>query len=50
MAPFGGNRACRITGQMELARHGARTFWGLFTRTAAAIAAHAPRLACPAEA
>ena len=29
-----------ITGQMELARHGAHTFWGLLTRTAAAIAAH----------
>lgn len=24
-----------ITGQMELARHGAHTFWGLLTRTAA---------------
>lgn len=29
-----------ITGQMELARHGAHTFWGLLTRTAASIAAH----------
>lgn len=29
-----------ITGQMDLARHGARTFWGLLTRTAATIAAH----------
>ena len=29
-----------ITGQMELARHGAHTFWGPLTRTAAAIAAH----------
>jgi hypothetical protein len=29
-----------ITDQMELARHGARTFCGLFTRTAAIIAAH----------
>ena len=29
-----------ITDQMELARHGAHTFWGLLTRTAAAIAAH----------
>jgi hypothetical protein len=29
-----------ITGQMELARHGAHTFWGLLTRTAATIAAH----------
>jgi len=25
---------------MELARHGAHTFWGLLTRTAAVIAAH----------
>jgi len=29
-----------ITGQTELARHGARTFYGLLTRTAAVIAAH----------
>jgi hypothetical protein len=29
-----------ITDRMELARHGARTFWGLLTRTAATIAAH----------
>jgi hypothetical protein len=29
-----------ITDQMELARHGARTFQGLLTRTAATIAAH----------
>jgi hypothetical protein len=29
-----------ITEQMELARHGAHTFWGLLTRTAAIIAAH----------
>jgi Transposase DDE domain len=29
-----------ITDHMELARHGAHTFWGLLTRTAAAIAAH----------
>lgn len=29
-----------ITDQMELARHGARTFWGLLTRSAATIAAH----------
>jgi len=29
-----------ITDHMELARHGARTFWGLLTRTAATIAAH----------
>jgi Transposase DDE domain len=29
-----------ITDQMELARHGAHTFWGLLTRAAATIAAH----------
>jgi hypothetical protein len=29
-----------ITDQMELARHGAHTFWGLLTRTASIIAAH----------
>jgi hypothetical protein len=29
-----------ITDLMELARHGARSFWGLLTRTAATIAAH----------
>jgi hypothetical protein len=29
-----------ITDRMELARHGANTFWGLLTRTAATIAAH----------
>lgn len=29
-----------ITDQMELARHGAHTFWGLLTRTVATIAAH----------
>ncbi len=29
-----------ITDQMALARHGAHTFWGLLTRTAATIAAH----------
>ncbi|HEX8007775.1 MAG TPA: hypothetical protein VF482_15265, partial [Trebonia sp.] len=29
-----------ITDQMDLARHGAHTFWGLLTRTAAVIAAH----------
>ena len=29
-----------ITAQMDLARHGACTFWGLLTRTAATIAAH----------
>jgi hypothetical protein len=35
-----------ITVQMELARHGAHTFWGLLTRTAATIAAHTLRLVC----
>jgi hypothetical protein len=30
-----------ITDRMELARHGAHTFWGLLARTAATIAAHA---------
>src|SRR6266851_52854 len=29
-----------VTDLMELARHGAHTFWGLLTRTAATIAAH----------
>ncbi len=29
-----------ITDQMDLARHGAHTFWGLLTRTASTIAAH----------
>jgi hypothetical protein len=29
-----------ITDRMELARHGAHSFWGLLTRTAATIAAH----------
>jgi hypothetical protein len=29
-----------ITDHMELAGHGAHTFWGLLTRTAATIAAH----------
>ncbi len=29
-----------ITDRIELARHGAHTFWGLLTRTAATIAAH----------
>jgi hypothetical protein len=35
-----------ITDQMELARHGAHTFWGLLTRTAATIAAHTLIRAC----
>jgi hypothetical protein len=29
-----------ITDQMEPARHGAHTFWGVLTRTASTIAAH----------
>jgi hypothetical protein len=39
-----------ITDQMELARHGAHTFWGLRTRTAATIAAHTLLITCLAEA
>jgi hypothetical protein len=39
-----------ITDHMELARHGAHTFWGLLTRTAATIAAHTLRLICLTEA
>ena len=35
-----------ITDRMELARHGARTFEGLLTRTAATIAAHTLLLTC----
>src|SRR5512142_2995322 len=35
-----------ITGQMELARHGAHTFCGLLTRTAAVIAAHTLMRVC----
>lgn len=35
-----------ITDRMELARHGAHTFWGLLTRTAATIAAHSVLRAC----
>lgn len=34
-----------ITDHMELARHGAHSFWGLLTRTAAVIAAHALKIA-----
>lgn len=30
----------QITDKLELARHGAKTFWGLLTRTAGAILAH----------
>ncbi len=39
-----------ITDRMELARHGAHTFWGLLTRTAATIAAHTLLLVCLTEA
>jgi hypothetical protein len=39
-----------ITDQMELARHGAHTFEGLLTRTAAALAAHTLLLTQLAEA
>ena len=39
-----------ITDHMELARHGAHTFWGLLTRTAATIAAHTLMLACLTDA
>jgi hypothetical protein len=39
-----------ITDRMELARHGAHSFWGLLTRTAAAIAAHTLLLVCLTEA
>jgi hypothetical protein len=35
-----------ITDRMELARHGAHTFEGLLTRTAATIAAHTLLLTC----
>jgi Transposase DDE domain len=35
-----------ITGQMELARHGAHAFWGLLTRTAAIIAARTLMRVC----
>ena len=38
-----------ITDQMELAWHGAHTFWGLLTRTAATIAAHTLLRACLAD-
>ena len=38
-----------ITDQMELARHGAHTFWGLLTRTAATIAAHTLLRVCLAD-
>jgi hypothetical protein len=35
-----GSSFAEITDRMELARHGAHSFWGLLTRTAATIAAH----------
>lgn len=38
-----------ITDQMELARHGAHTFWGLLTRTAATITAHTLLRTCLAD-
>ena len=39
-----------ITEQMGLTRHGAHTFWGLLTRTAATIAAHTLMRVCLAAA
>jgi hypothetical protein len=39
-----------ITERMGLARHGAHTFWGLLTRTAATIAAHTLMRVCLAAA
>ena len=38
-----------ITDRMEVARHGAHTFWGLLTRTAATIAAHTLLHTCLAD-
>jgi hypothetical protein len=38
-----------LTDRMELARHGAHTFWGLLTRTTATIAAHTLLRACRAH-
>lgn len=38
-----------LTDRMELARHGAHTFWGLLTRTAATIAAHTLLRVCLAK-
>jgi hypothetical protein len=38
-----------LTDRMELARHGAHTFWGLLTRTAAVIAAHTLLRVCLAD-
>ena len=45
-----GLRNSEITDRMELARHGAHSFWGLLTRTAATIAAHTLLLVCLTEA
>ena len=39
-----------ITGRMELAGHGAHSFWGLLTGTVATIAARTLLLACLAGA
>jgi hypothetical protein len=39
-----------ITDRMELARHGAHTFWGLLTRTAATITGHTLQLTCLTQA
>jgi hypothetical protein len=39
-----------ITDRMELARHGAHSFWGLLTGTVATIAARTLLLTCLAEA
>jgi hypothetical protein len=36
----------KITGQTELPRQGAHTFWGLLTRTAATITAHTLMRTC----
>ena len=38
-----------LTDRMDLARHGAHTFWGLLTRTAAVIAAHTLLRVCRAD-
>jgi len=38
-----------ITDRMELARHGAHSFWGMLTRTAATIAAHTVLRVCLAD-
>ena len=38
-----------LTDRMELSRHGAHTFWGLLTRTAAVVAAHTLLRVCRAD-